>query len=299
MAYFIKIPPHSDFEKGIFIPYGTLEEAERQVANDLLSTDFIESIVAAPYTLDVDEQGWPKHVTEHELVHELRALQKLAPMHRECMAQESADATTSRILAIDRIQSAIVGDGFKTLSKEDKAFAAELGLLPQNVAGRPGYTICSGGTATAGAIALSAATAKTVIGIAAGANSAPVPVEVSISFDGTSASAVPVLCEWVSGTNATNAPGTASTSQTPKQIRGWAAQSAVSTGAYNWTTEPTVLEVFKKRLVTPNGGLVIVQSPLDREALAVVTASTQFKFIGLRLTAPATVNVHVDLEWEE
>src|SRR4051794_34325042 len=67
LMFFIKIPPHSSFERGVWIPYLTQLEAERQVANDLLSTDFIEGIyesdVIIPKWQQMDHvDGFPKHV---------------------------------------------------------------------------------------------------------------------------------------------------------------------------------------------------------------------------------------------
>lgn len=299
MAYFIKIPKHSNFERGIFIPFRTLEEAQMQMANDLLSTDFIEGIVKAPYSMD-HEGGFPRHVFTNDHVASVGDIKKLQTALLDKAAKQAGDAQTELVLKVSRLKEGLSEHGsFQNLPAELKDLARQFGMEPMAVAGRPGFTVVSGGTATGGAIALAAATAKTVIGVAAGAVGAPAVCEFAISFDGVTQSAVPVLCETVSGTNATNPPGTASTSMTPKQIRGWSVGAASSTAAYNWTTEPTVLEVFKKRLLTPAGGLIVIQFPLDREPLGLVTASTQFKFVGLRLTAPAIVNVHTDLEFDE
>lgn len=305
MTVFIKIPPHSDFTRGIFIPYSTVEEAEMQVANDLLSSDFIEGIVESPSTYDGSMQdhvgGFPRHVYEHSVVRTLSQVRKKQSKLLEKMQEDSNNAQIDMLLKLNRLREGLAeADGdFKKLHPEIKDIAKNLGMDFQAIAGRPGFAVVTGGTATAGAVALSAATAKTVIGIAAGTVGAPTLAEIAVSFDGVTASAVPVLTELVSGTNATNPPGTASTSMAAKQIRGWSTGGPSSTCAYNWTTEPTVLEVFKKRLLTPNGGLIVLQAPLDREPTGLVTAATQFKFMGLRLTAPAAVNCHADLEFDE
>ena len=159
------------------------------------------------------------------------------------------------------------------------------------------YTV-STGTA---AIALAAATAKTVMYINAAAANQPSIVEWSISFDGVTASAVPVLIELVFGTKATNStPGTASTTYTPLQIRGWPAQVSAQTAANNCTSEPTVLTPVKQWLLTPNGGLFVVQSPLGREITAVASGTAvSGNQVGLRLTAPAIVNIRGYIEYEE
>lgn len=282
--YFIKYPAESVFEHGIFAPFATLAEAERQAANDIYPGNggVVESIVEADNLVipNFGDEYLNPPESDYEVVHTLKQIEKLARQkHWDDIKNESKQGEVDRLL---ELHAAIkTGEGLQA-------------VVPGNA-----YTVCSGGTSTAGAIALSAATAKTVVGIAAGTVNQPSVVEVAISFDGVTASAVPVLCEWVSGTNATNPPGTNSTSQTPKQLRGWPSQASQATAAYNWTAEPTVLEVFKKRLLTPNGGLIVIQNPLGREPTSIVTASTQFKFVGLRLTAPATVNCHVDLEYEE
>ena len=52
----------------------------------------------------------------------------------------------------------------------------------------PGYTITSGTSA----VALSAATAKTVLGVVAASNVAARLTEFGVSFDGATATAVPV-----------------------------------------------------------------------------------------------------------
>ena len=49
MAYFLKFQPQGAFEHGIFVPYRTQEEAERQIANDLMNSvrDDFDGIVKA------------------------------------------------------------------------------------------------------------------------------------------------------------------------------------------------------------------------------------------------------------
>lgn len=157
----------------------------------------------------------------------------------------------------------------------------------------PGYTVVFG---SGGAIALTAATAKTVANVIAGANDSPTITEICVCFDGTTASNAPVLIELCQSTQATS--GT-STAFTPLQIRGWPTQAANCTAAVNYTAEPTVLTIIKNWLVTPNGGTFVIQSPLGREAQGVVAASTAGKGMCLRITAPNAVNTRGYIEHEE
>ena len=138
---------------------------------------------------------------------------------------------------------------------------------------------------TEGAVALSAATAKSIIGVKAHANSGLQVKEVTVSFDGVTASAVPVLVELCYATFATNGPGTNSTSTTPRQHYG-RSLTAGFTSAANWTTEPTVLTVLRSVLISPNGGVLVFQYPLGQEPDCALGEG----FV-VRCTAPATVNV--------
>lgn len=138
---------------------------------------------------------------------------------------------------------------------------------------------------TEGAVALSAATAKTVVGVKAHANSGLQLVRYKVEFDGVTASAVPVLVELGYCTWATNSPGTASTSTTPRQ-RGGRVLTAGFTSGKTWTTEPTVITVVDDFILTPNGGVVFYDFPLGTELDSALAEG----FV-MRLTAPATVNV--------
>lgn len=146
--------------------------------------------------------------------------------------------------------------------------------------------------ATGAAVALSAATAKSVLGVKSGAAFGVDLKKIRVSFDGVTASAVPVLVELCYATFATNAPGTNSTSVTPAQVYGRVIAHGV-TAARTWTTEPTVLTVLDEWLLTPNGGLALYDIPLgDTPDSAVAEGFT------VRLTAPATVNARATLWWE-
>lgn len=154
----------------------------------------------------------------------------------------------------------------------------------------PGYTVTSGTTAHN----LAAATAETTWNLIASANVGVHLVEWGISFDGVTASAVPVNVELCQGTQAT--AGTAGASPTPTQVRGRVTAVGVTAGVA-YTAEPTVLTPVKHWLLTPNGGLIIMQYPLGREPETDLSAGT-IKNIALRATAPATVNCRSYAEFE-
>jgi hypothetical protein len=145
---------------------------------------------------------------------------------------------------------------------------------------------------TGGAVALSAATAKSIIGVKSHANFGLDLKKVRVGFDGTTASATPVLVELCYATFASNSPGTNSTSVTPAQVYGRSI-AVGATAAKNWTTEPTVLTVLEEWLVTPNGGLLIYDLPLGDTPDCAVSEG----FV-LRCTAPAAVNVRGGLVYE-
>jgi len=148
----------------------------------------------------------------------------------------------------------------------------------------PEYTAITGG-----AIALTAATAKTILGWKAHANSGLLLLEYQVAFDGVTASAVPVLVEICYCTWATNAPGTNSTSVTPVQTSGRVLTVGATAGK-TWSTEPTVLSVMEEKLLTPNGGLLIYNYPLGTEPDCALGEG-----FALRVTAPAIVNVRATL----
>jgi hypothetical protein len=142
---------------------------------------------------------------------------------------------------------------------------------------------------TGGAVALSAATAKSVLGVRAHANSGLLLRKYRVAFDGVTASAVPVLIELCYATFATNAPGTNSTSVTPAQALGRVIAVGATAGK-NWTAEPTVLTTVEEHLLTPNGGLEEYDFPLGDEPDSAVSEGYV-----LRLTAPATVNARATM----
>jgi hypothetical protein len=152
----------------------------------------------------------------------------------------------------------------------------------------------------ASAIALAAATAKTIMYVNTASASDLSVTELAVGFDGVTASAVPALVETCYGTAASNStPGTGSTTFTPGQTRGWPTMSAATTAANACSSEPTVLTSHRQYLVSPNGGLLVIQFPLGREPTGLVTAATAGKQLAYRVTAPAIVNTRGYLEFEE
>lgn len=137
---------------------------------------------------------------------------------------------------------------------------------------------------TGGAVALSAATAKTILGVKAHANSGLLVKEAFVSFDGVTASAIPALIELCYCTFASNSPGTNSTSVTPAQLSGRVLTAGFTAGK-TWTTEPTTITVLKEILVHPSAGM-IYQIPLGDEPDTALGEG-----LVIRVTAPAVVNV--------
>ncbi len=148
---------------------------------------------------------------------------------------------------------------------------------------------------TEGAVALSAATAKSIIGVKSGATTANHGVDLikfRVSFDGVTASAVPVLIEICNSTFGANAPGTNSTSTTIRQDYGRLASTGFTT-AKTWTTEPTTLTVLEEFLLTPNAGTILYDYPLGTSPDSALGEG----FV-IRCTAPATVNVRSTIWFE-
>ncbi len=146
----------------------------------------------------------------------------------------------------------------------------------------------AGYSATVGAaVALAAATAKSVLSVIAPAQFGVDLKKIRIGFDGVTASAVPVLVELVSFT--TDGTGTGGT---VNQVYGRSITAGFTT-KYNYSAEPTTATVIDRWTLTPNGGLVIYDWPLgDTPDCAVSNLFT------LRCTAPAVVNVNASMWFE-
>jgi hypothetical protein len=140
--------------------------------------------------------------------------------------------------------------------------------------------------ATGAAVALAAATAKTVLCVIAPAQFGIDLKKLRIGFDGVTATAIPVLCEVMLSTLATNStPGTGNTTGTVTQIYGRAITAGFTT-FYGSTAEPTVLTALDDFWLDPNKSTVIYDIPLGDTIDTDVSRG-----IVLRCTAPAIVNV--------
>lgn len=162
------------------------------------------------------------------------------------------------------------------------------------------YVSQTGGNFTApaspAAVALTAATAKTVLAMTVGTNNPPSIVELSISCDGASGT---LLIEVGLLTAAT--AGTGTTGLAPQQVRGWPASPSALTYGFNYTVEPTAYTVIARQWLVPmpTAPLGPYQLPLGREPTGIVTAATAGKMIGVRLTSSIGANARVYIEHEE
>lgn len=148
---------------------------------------------------------------------------------------------------------------------------------------------------TSAVVALTAATAKTTLMVITPAQFGGDLKKFRIGFDGVTASAVPVLWEIVRSTNATNStPGTANTTESSNIVQVYGRSITTGfTGFSASTSEPTVLTVLDANLLTPCGGLLVYDFPLGDTYECDVSAG-----LGIRLTAPASVNARVSMIFE-
>src|SRR5215207_5347380 len=142
---------------------------------------------------------------------------------------------------------------------------------------KAGYTI-----ATGAAVALSAATAKTVLAVLAPAQFGVDLRGFELSLDGATSTAVPALWELCLLTAATNStPGTNNTTGTVNQEFGRTI-TAGFTGFYGSTSEPTVLTALYADYIPVFNGLVIRDFPFNGGPDTPVSQG-----FALRITAPA------------
>lgn len=145
---------------------------------------------------------------------------------------------------------------------------------------------------TGAAVALSAATARTILAVIAPAQFGVDLVTYEIGFDGVTASAVPVLVEICYSTFATNStPGTGNSTATVNQTAGRTITNGF-TGFYASTSEPTVLTPLDSFTMTPNGGLIV------RDYNGNTPDSAVSNGFVIRCTAPAAVNVRGTMYFE-
>lgn len=142
---------------------------------------------------------------------------------------------------------------------------------------------------TVDAIALTAATAKSVLELATGANDRARIVQWSVEFDGTSATATPVKVE----VGRFSAAVTTATSFTPMKLDA-AEGAAAITAKHTATAEGAgTFDAGEIHRVPPTSGMVL-QYPLGREWVVGTSG-----FWRMRLTAAATVNATVSVTWDE
>ena len=148
------------------------------------------------------------------------------------------------------------------------------------------------GIRSSSAVALAAATAKTAVMILTPAQFGGDLVKFRIGFDGVTASAVPVYWEIVRSTNASNStPGTGNTNENSNIVQLYGRSITTGfTGFSASTSEPTVLTTLEADYLTPCGGLLVYDFALGTSYECDVSAG-----LGIRLTAPATVNARVSM----
>lgn len=156
--------------------------------------------------------------------------------------------------------------------------------------GKAGYWV-----GTSAAVSLTGGTARTVLMVITPAQFGGDLKKFRVEFDGVTASAVPALCELVTSTNATNStPGTANTSETGNIVQIYGRSITTGFTAFSASTsEPTVLTVVERFLLTPNSGTLFYDYPLGDTYDWAVSAG-----IGLRINAPATVNCRASMTFE-
>lgn len=148
---------------------------------------------------------------------------------------------------------------------------------------------------TSSAVALSASTARTALMVITPSQFGCDLKKFRIAFDGVTASAVPVLWEIVRSTNASNStPGTGNTTETSNIVQVYGRSITTGFTAFSASTsEPTVLTVLDSGLLTPCGGLLVYDFPLSDTFECDVSAG-----LGIRLTAPASVNARASMIFE-
>lgn len=155
-----------------------------------------------------------------------------------------------------------------------------------------GFSVTSGANFAVGA------TAKTILNVISGTDSPPVICEFGISFDVISGAAAVVLLEMCSSTQ--GAAGTTGTIGTIVALRGYPSYTPRTTVAGQYSVEPTTLTAIKQWWIRPDQGPFVIQWPLNREPMGMITAATAMKGIAFRISAASgTPNARAYLEFEE
>ena len=136
--------------------------------------------------------------------------------------------------------------------------------------------------------ALGAATAETVLQVVAAANHPIALKGVDVSFDGTSATAEPVIVLLVRQTGA----GTSSAA-TPREETAFGV-TLQTTARIDFSAEPSSDDAILRRWsVHPQAGVMEKFGPDDE--IIIGSAGR----VGIKITAAAIVNVQASISWEE
>lgn len=151
------------------------------------------------------------------------------------------------------------------------------------------YVVRSGSSATnSTAVALVAATAKTVLSVLGTSADTISLKRVRVSFNSVTATDAPALVE----VGITTTLGTVS-SFTPVQIVGSTVASSASAG-YNASAEPTYNRIFESAYVPVNNGLFEFYFPLGDEP-----GCDPSQGFGIRVTAPQAQSIYAQLTYAE
>jgi len=152
------------------------------------------------------------------------------------------------------------------------------------------YLVRSGAAAnTSAAVALVAATAKTVIGVFGTSGTTLGLFRFRVSFNSVTATDAPALVE----VGITTAAGTVGTAFTPSQLTGQSLASAAAAG-YNYSAEPTYNRLVESLYVPVNNGLYEYTYSLGTEPVCAVSQG-----FAIRVTAPQAQSCYAQLTYAE
>lgn len=138
------------------------------------------------------------------------------------------------------------------------------------------------------AVALAAATAKTVLQLNAAANQRLKIQRIGIFFDGASTTAVPVVVKMLVATTA----GT-NTALTLNKLVSSDSETIQTTAGENATAEPTKTTLLDQWFIHPQMGLDLTYA-FGQEKIIVGGGR-----VAIEITAPAVVNERVKIDFEE
>lgn len=127
--------------------------------------------------------------------------------------------------------------------------------------------------------AVATAATETLVQIVTGSTRAVRVKEWGVSFDGTSASATPILVDLLRQTTAGTSSSLTIVQSDPT------APAPISTALQDFSAEPTAGDVLWSEYITPAGGFDRVQLPLGEEIVVDVSSR-----IGLRVVVPSGSN---------